>query len=349
VAEKAEALMYPITSILTLSTVVMLSAHLAAWGQDATESRLQQACLALQRTSQAAADLQTLLDASRNAALSPALRGRAIAAYSLALLEQGNTNAFERALLTLRATYPETVPLIKVSRSDVITTDNGSQQMLKPKAAIRDNFNVIVAGIAALVQENARFAEQFSLAAKETDTDQRIALLKNLLQTFPHRTDLVPAQALLLETVKARAAREALRSEQEARALEERELAELRKLSTAKNINDAIATLNTYLNTHPNVAALLELQILRNELVVKKERNATNRKLLKGVFTLLGVLVFFAVLTRFLFRKRTQRFGPLPGMGKIDKTKFTDPLSLAAQHSRSRAQSKPDPLPDTDE
>lgn len=341
--------MYPITSVLTLSTVVMLSAHLAACGQDVTESRLQQACISLQRTPQEAADLQTLLDASRHATLSPALRSRAIAAYSLTLLEQGNTNAFERALLTLRAKYPETVPLIKVSRNDFLATTKGSQQTLKPRAAIRDNFNAIVAEIATLVQENARFDEQFSLASKETDTDKRIALLQNLLQTFPHRTDLFPAQALLEEAAKARATREAQLREQEARALEERELAELRKLRTSENLNASIATLNAYLNAHPSSPALLELQILRNELAVKKDRNATNRKILKGVLSLLGVLVLFAVLTRFLFRKKTKRLDPLPGMGKIDRTKFTDPLSLTAQHSRSRAQPKSDPLPDTDE
>jgi len=378
-----------------------LTVSLAFSAQDVTEARLQQACASLQRAPFAAADLQTLLDASRHATNSPALRSRAMAAYSLTLLMQGNTNAFGHALQILRATYPQTAPLITVSREDgyatcdacagsgvqmalcpacmgsgkckpcagtgkkdsaacpackgrgdcamcagkqkietACPTCKGTRQVFKPSAKIRDNYNTLLTNIVSICQENARYSEQFHLASLEADNAKRIVLFQNLLQEFPHRTDLGPALKLMRQAVNVHETQEALQRKQLAREQSERELEALRKLRDSDDLNGAIATLATYLKGHPNTPALGELQALLDELTAARDRKLLTKKILYGVLSLFGVLFILTCLRPFLFKKKPDHFGPLPGMDKLDKSKYTDPLSLTSQESKARVKTK---------
>ena len=343
---------------LRIATLTLaLAANLAFSAQDAMEAKLQQACASLQRSPFDAAELQTLLDVSRHATNSPALRSRAMAAYSLTLLMQGNTNSFERALQILRSAYPETAPLIKVSRDNAFAaceacagsqkiatacpTCKGTRLVFKPSGKIRENYNALLTNIVGICQENTRYTEQFSLASRETDTAKRIALLQNLLQEFPHRTDLVPALNLMEKAVNARDTQVALRLKQQAREQSDRELEALRKLRDSDDLNGAIATLAAYLKGQPNTPALMELQTLLDDLIATRNRKALTRNILCGVLWLFGVLFVFTCLRPFLFRKKPDHFGPLPGMDKLDKTQFTDPLSLTSKESRQRHTKEP--------
>ena len=378
------------------------AASLTAAAQDAVEARLQQACVALQRSPFAAAELQTLLDVSRHATNSPALRSRAMAAYSLTLLMQGNTNSFDRAVQVLQSSYPETAPLITVSRSDgfaacdacagsggqlalcptcmgsgkcklcagsgkrdsavcpvckgkglcamcagkqkieaACPTCKGSRFVFKPSEKIRENYNALLTGIVTLCQENARYAGLFLQASREADLAKRFALLKDLLQEFPQRTDLGPALDLMRETADASDVQEKRHLRQLAREQSEREVEALRKLRDADDLNCAIATLATYLKGHPDTPALMELQTLREDLKASRKRKTLTRKILYGVLSLFGVLFVFTCLRPFLFRKKPDHFGPLPGMDKLDKTQFTDPLSLTSEESRNHRADEP--------
>jgi hypothetical protein len=365
------------------------------------EPKLAEACAALQRTPLAAAEIQTLLDVSRQADYNPALRGRAMAAFSLTLLMQGDTNGFERAVQGLRTAYPNAAPLVTVTREAAFTACadckgkgvqtticpackglgtckscdatgqkdgaacatckgrgacalcagkkristpcapcRGTRLVFKPSEAIRANYNALLAESVALVEENARYAEQYRAASRESDTAKRIALLTALLGAYPHRTDLGPAQSLLVEAVNTRNAREAARLEREARDRETRELESLRVLRETKDLNGAIATLSTYLQEHPKVAAYLELKVLLDELVAKRNRAALIRKVVYGILALAGTLFLAACLRPLLFRPRREGSGPLPGMDKVDMDKFTDPLTLNSTESKARVKTK---------
>ena len=83
-----------------------------------TETSLQKACVTLQHTPLSMPDLQILSDVSRSTTDSPALRSRAMAAYALALLMQGNTNAFSRAAQVQKTSFPDLPPLITIGAGD---------------------------------------------------------------------------------------------------------------------------------------------------------------------------------------------------------------------------------------
>ncbi len=368
-----------------------------------SESKLAEACAVLQRQPLAPAERQVLSEVSRQADYNPALRSRAMAAYSLTLLMQGDTNAFERAVQALRAAYPEMPPLITVTREAafapcetclgkgaqmIICPDcrglgkckscdatgrkdgaacpvckgkgacarcggkkrietacpacRGSRVFFKPGESIRNNYNAVLAEIVALVEENARYAEQFRAASREADTAKRIALLTALINAYPHRTDLGPAKLLLADAVNARKSQEAAQRQREEREREAREIEALRALANATDLRAAIATLNAYLQAHPKTSAYTELKTLMDELIAKRNRQARLRKITYGVIAGAIFLFLAACLRPLLARPKTAHIGPLPGMDKIDKSKFTDPLALTSEESRHRARSETD-------
>ena len=79
------------------------------------EARLSAASEILQRTPLSAPDLRVLSEYVRNGDSSPVLRSRAMAAYAMALLLQGNTNSFIRAQQIHQATYPDDTQLIPLT------------------------------------------------------------------------------------------------------------------------------------------------------------------------------------------------------------------------------------------
>lgn len=365
------------------------------------ESELAEACTALQLTPLAVAERQTLLDVSRETDYNPALRSRAMAAFSLTLLMQSDTNGFERAVQSLRAAYPDAPALVTVTREAALApceacsgtgvqtticpvckglgtckscaatgrkdgaacptckgagtcglcggkkriaapcaTCRATRFVFKPGEAIRANYNAVLAETVALIEENARYAEQFRLASRETDAAKRSALLTALIGAYPRRTDLEPAKRLLVETVNVRKSQEAARLQQEAQAREARELEALRALRGTPDVNAAIATLNSYLQAHPKASAFFELKTLLDELVAQRNRHLLTRKIITGSLALIAVLFLAACLRPLLFRRKHVGSGPLPGMDKIDMGQFTDPLTLTSAESRSRVKTK---------
>ena len=358
---------------------------LSASAQNVTEARLQQACVSLQRSPLATADLQTLIDVSHNVTNSPSLRGRAMAAYSLALLMQGNTNAFERAKQTLTSTFPEAAALITARRDDafaicdacrgsgtqmmpcpacvgsgkckacagtgkknsvacpacngkgtcamcsgkskieaVCPTCKGARQVFKPNERIRTNFNTLLTNIVVLCQENVRFNEQLSRASRETDTAKRVDLLKSLFQEFPNRTDLGLAKNLMEQAVNTQNTQAELhlkKQQLEKSNLEVEALLKLRDADSLDDLNSAIATLSAYLNNHPGTPSKMELQTLLEELVAARNRKVLTRRMIFGLISLFGVLVLFTSLKPLFFKKKPDRFCPLPEMDIIDKSK----------------------------
>ena len=389
---------------VTLWMAAAFAVCLSASAQNVTEARLQQACAALQRSPLAAAELQMLSSAAHSLTNSPALRSRAMAAYSLTFLMNGNTNAFERATQLLQSTFPEAARLITVTRSDAFVTcdtctGTGIQMMLCPSCMgtgkckacdgtgkkgsgacpackgkgscgmcagkkkietacptckgtrlvfktnekIRSNYDVLLTNIVSICQENVRFTEQFGLASRETDTGKRIALLKNLFQEFSHRADLGPAKDLLAQAVNTRNNQEALQLKKQEQEKSNRELEALRKLHDADTLDDlnrAIATLAAYLKDHPGTPAKMELQTLLDDLVAARNRKLLTRKIIYGLVSLFGVLFLITSLKPLLFKKKPDHFGPLPGMDKLDKSKYTDPLSLTSEESKARVKTK---------
>ncbi len=223
----------------------------------------------------------------------------------------------------------------------------GSTRIFKPKADILANFKALLAEIIALCQENARFAEQFQQASKETDPSKRVTLFRDLIQAFPRRKDLGPALALLEKSVNAQKSEESRLRAQEKREREEREktaLLELRGVRV-RELDAAIAQLRAYLDDHPSCSGYLELKVLEDELVARRNRAQLMRKILYGTLAVIGVFALARVLVPLLFRKKPERSGPLPGMANIDKADFTDPLALTAKDSRARAKHRTARIP----
>lgn len=385
-------------------SVLALALPLFTFAQEFSEQRLRQACEALQASPLEAGDLQILAEASRSTTTSPSLRSRAMAAFSLTFLMQGNTNAFDRACQMIRTTFPDAVSLIKVTRDDCFVqcqdckgseklttlcpvcmgtgkcktclgtgrkegakcsvckgksdcgmcsgkkritipcpTCKGTSIVFKPKESIRTNFNALLSEISSICQEYARFAEQYRIASAETDLAKRIELFKALIESFPHHPDIRPAIGMLQQAInaqKAEASRLQAKNKREREELEKEDLLKLRD-ARARDLNSAIATLITYLKANPDCAAQLELQVLADELIARRNRAECLRKILFGLAALLGLLVVLAVLKPLLFRKKTAVITPLPGMDKIDMAHFTDPLKLTADESKSRAKTPP--------
>jgi len=216
----------------------------------------------------------------------------------------------------------------------------GSAFIFKPSAKIGETYTALLADLAASCQDNIRFGKLFREASKENELGKRIALLEALLQSFPTRPDLADARSLLDQAVKQRDALDAQRRARDTRERETREAETLRLLRDSKELDKAIATLAVYLKEHPGASTALELQGLMDELVAKRARKQTLRSVLRGAGALFGLFLLLALLKPILFRKRPERVGPLPGMDKIDKDDFTDPLALTAKDSRARVKNK---------
>ena len=382
-----------------LSASAWLSVSHAAPVQEALEPLLQKACEALQAAPLSAPNLQILADASRSLTNCPPLRNRAMAAYAVSYLLQGNTNAFDKTLQVIRTSFPDTFALITLTKEDALSTCpdcqgsgkqvtlcptcmgsgrckscagtgkkesascpacngkglcpmcagkkriktpcpacKGTRSIIQPKPAVLNRFTALLSEISAQCAENASFAAQFDAAAKEPDAGKRIALLQALLQAFPHRQDLFSAQSMLADAVRARRTAESRKLAEEKREREARERDELLKLDATptKDLNRAIATLLTYQKAHADAAQDPALCALAEDLVARRNRAELTRKILYGVLSLVGALVVIGALGPLLFRKKAVHRTSLPGMDKINKAQFTDPLKLNAQDSRKR-------------
>lgn len=212
----------------------------------------------------------------------------------------------------------------------------GSCRVIKLSDQIRTNYLSLLTNMAAICQENIDFSEQFKQAKSENDPDKRILALQALIQRFAHRPDLAPAQALLEKDISEREKISAAQRKQQAQEQAQREIEVLRNLRDSKDTAYAIATLRAYKSGHPNSANQTEVQSLLDEMEARQTRRQTVRKVIYGTASLVGVALLFQLIKPLLFRKRRSA-GTVKA---IDRTQFSDPLTLTAVESKARVKTK---------
>jgi len=348
-------IMFRLTALTTLLPLLLVA-------KLPEEARLLAASEVLQKTPLSVPELNVLSEYVRNSDNPPVLRSRAMAAYAMALLLQGNTNNFVRAQQAHRTAYPGDARLIPLTaehysvpcdacngtgqREKTVCPQcfgRGSQFQLSPLVA--QTYKERLGEIAAQCRENAEYAEKFREATKTSYDDRRIELLQALTNSYPHRTDLTPAIAMLNDALAKREARIRAAQEQEARQCIEREAKALKILARGSDRPRAIRELRAFLDAHPYAAPDLELQAVLDKLVAKEEQRQRLVKIGIGLAVLTGCLFLVSVIRFFSFPRRTSASVSLPGMDKIDKAEFTDPLSLTAQDSLARAKYKTARIP----
>ncbi len=358
--------------------------------QSLSEKRLQIACETLQLMPLSVANLQILADVARSETNNPALRGRAMAAYALALLMQGNTNAFSRAAQIQRDLFPDPPPLITITPTDCMApcTDclgKGEKRTGCPfcrgtgKCETCDGIGNItgggrshtpcpsckLSGICVKCEGQARLiitcptckgaGENFTLtdAVRNNYSD----LLSNMVAICqgkgnkaepPIKAEGESDHDLQNNTTQAVTNRLSAHETTEAQNRSQREVESLRKLLLENSIGGSIATLRTYLAAHPESPYQTELQHLLDGLIAKQERKHLTRNIVKGGTILIGAFLFTLILRPRLFRKHAATAGALPGMEKLNKADFIDPLTLTARDSRARSNNATSgiPLPD---
>ncbi len=330
---------------------LLAAAGMLAAAEPTEESRLLAACQTLLQVPLSAPDLRVLADFARAAEQAPDLRSRAMAAYAAAVLLQGNTNTFARAQQVHRTTFPDDAALLPFTAEQYTAAcaDCGGSgrragtacpvclgrgHIFKLSPLVRTRYTALLDDIAARCRENADFDARFLEASRETRDDARIDRLHALTNQFARRPDLAPALALLDDALAKRAARQLAHEEREARQRAEREVAALRTLAEGPDRARAIRALRDHLAAHPDEPAALDVQALLEELVAKQERQRLLRNVWTALAVLLGILAAIPVLRFLLVRQHVRKVGPLPGMDRIDKAAFTDPLSLTAEDSR---------------
>lgn len=221
----------------------------------------------------------------------------------------------------------------------------GAKRVFALGEAVRENYNAVLAAIIARCQENTAFAELSKQAERERDVDVRIGLLQSVTNRFERRTDLAPTLALLDEALAKRELRQKAKAEQEARERAERDVEALRNLAQTGETDRAAAALRAYLEAHPETVARQELEGLLGELTAKQQRRKLMRRVLTATGAVAGGLLAVLCLQPLLRRKVVAASGPLPGLEKMDKREFTDPLSLTAADSKARVKSKTARIP----
>lgn len=386
-----------------LLAVACCLSSLHVLGQAFSEDRLKRSCETLLRSPLDNSGLQVLLDTSRAGTNSPALRSRAMAAYSLSLLMRGNTNAFEQGARIQRTTYPQDKDLITVTRDAYLATCgdclgsgtkttlcpscmgsgkckacegagirkpvqgeaqpcqackrtgscpmcsgkqkivtpcpacNGAGRIYKLSSHVGANYQGLLSNIVALCAEDLAFAGQYQEAVRENDNDARIQKLQALIAGFPGRTDLANVRPLLESAQKTRDERMAAQRKRDENEKAERDLADLRKLAESSDTAQSIAKLKAYLAGHPTSASQFELEGLLDELTARQERRQLITRIVFGLLALAGAMLFVQLIRPLLFRRR--RSGAT-AVAEIDKSRFTDPLTLTAKESKARVKTK---------
>ena len=204
-------------------------------------------------------------------------------------------------------------------------TCKGAGNTFKPNDAVRNNYNALLTNMVALCQGKGDVAKPLSEAQSDRGHDSQ----NKTSQAMTNRvSDL---------------------AEPEAQNRSQREMEALRKLDQAENLGGAIATLRTYLDEHTGSPDQKELQHLLDGLIAKQERKQLTRKILMSCGVLIGVFLLIMILRPLRLRRPAATSGALPGMSRINKAAFVDPLTLTALDSRSRSKKETSEIPLPDE
>jgi len=154
----------------------------------------------------------------------------------------------------------------------------GSPERFVMPAKVSDDFTLLVTGITKWISNEEVFYQHYQAAKSQVNIDARVAAFQELLATYSYREDKSEVEQLLaadLELLKERA-----KGQQELLEQERREIALLRALKGSPNPAAAIATLNEYLESHPDSEHRLELQSMVNNMSADlKHQNAKRRNL----------------------------------------------------------------------
>jgi hypothetical protein len=330
----------------------------------------------LQKTPWEAKSMQALQTVMRNERESVAIRSRAMALCTLSLLRLGNTNQFVKASHVLDVTFPSEKGLITVSVAENVedcsacsgkgrrevpcpackgkaclrckgtrvmqttcTLCMGAKQQFKLSPAVQENYNRLLKESVDICQKNLRFEKDSASALAEKDNTKKIVLLEAVLSNFPERTDLVTVQKSLEEAKKIRENELDRKKEKVQREKEEREVARLEGLRevSASECAAAILEIETYLLKNPKCTARADLEELKAVLTSKVN---LRQRLISSALWLVGIcggFAFLVFLKGMIFSKKIERSGPLPGMARIDKNKFTDPLAEEREKNQTRS------------
>ncbi len=359
-----------------MKRVLLLGLLLVSAGQvRALTPDPEELCATLQKSPWDAKAMQVMQTIMRNDGESAFLRSRAMALCALSLIKQGNTNQFIRALQMLETGYPEEKGLVTVSVAEqyvpclvcagkgkretscpscrgssctrckgtgrvqtLCAACMGAGQQFKLSPSVQENYNRLLAEILALTRENQLYAKRSAEALAEKENNKKIALLEAVLAEFPKRADLGPVKQSLEEAQKNRAAAQARKLDQEKREQDDSDVERLRGLrqTTSANCMSAIREIEDYLLKHPKCYARSELEEIKAELTSKA--NLRKRLISSGYWLagICGVLLLAAILKGILASRKVEHTRPLPGMERIDKNKFTDPLADEREKTQAR-------------
>ena len=147
------------------------------------------------------------------------------------------------------------------------------------------------------------------------------------------------AKKSLEEAKKVRDVAQARKREQDKREKEEsavERMRDLRQAATSENRVAAIREIEDYLIKNPKCFARAELEEIKNELTSKEK---IRNRLISSGFWLGGICGLFVVATFvriWLTSRKVEQVRPLPGMDRIDKRKFTDPLADERERTEAR-------------
>lgn len=342
------------------------------WGWAASQEDL---FATLQKSPWEAKSMQALQALMRNEREPVALRSRAMAICTLSFLHLGNTNQFIKASHVLDGAFPGEKGLITVSIAEnfedcsvcagkgrreancpgckgsacqrckgmrvistVCTACRGTKQQFKLSPAVQENYVRLLKESINIAQQNLLFEKESALALGEKDTAKKIALLEAVLSGYSTRIDLDPLKKSLEDAKKIRDAEVAKKKEQERRNKEEKDVERLRGLRDvlAGERESAINELEMYLIKNPKCFARNELEELKAELTTKV---TLRKRLIASLLWLIGLgggFVCIVFLKTMIFPRKAERSGPLPGMARIDKNKFTDPLAEEREKNHAR-------------
>jgi hypothetical protein len=359
-----------------MKRVLLLGLLLVGAGQvQAVTPAPEELCATLQKSPWDAKAMQVMQTIMRNEGEPALLRSRAMALCALSLLKQGSTNQFLRAVQMLETGFPEEKGLVTVSVAEqyvtcavcagkgkretscpgckgssctrckgtrtlqtVCSACMGAGQQFKLSPSVLENYNRLLEDILAMTRENQRYGKRSAEALAEKENDKKIALLEAVLAEFPKRADLGPVKKSLEEAQKIRAVVVARKLEQERRDQEESDVERLRGLrqTASADCMSALREIEDYLLKHPKCFARAELEEIKAELTSKM--NLRNRLISSGYWLagIVGVLLLTAFVKVLLASRRVEQLRPLPGMDRIDKSKFTDPLADEREKTQAR-------------
>lgn len=149
-----------------------------------------------------------------------------------------------------------------------------------------DDFTLIVKGITKWINNEDVFLQHLQAAKNRAAGVEKVAALKELLANYSYREEKGEVEALL--ATEQAALQEQTKAARESLEREQREIVLLRGLKGSPNLAASIATLNEYLEKHPDSEHRLELQSMVNYMSEELQRQNIKRR---NIYIFGGIIV----------------------------------------------------------